>query len=71
MRVNKTQSGRDRLAAAAWASWPPGKAYLDVRQALKTWASTTSWRKAIGLRVFKVGMVWPLEPEACTNSRKV
>ncbi len=40
-----------------------GKAYLDVRQALEDLGIDDELAKAIGLRVFKVGMVWPLEPE--------
>ncbi|TAG00463.1 MAG: indolepyruvate ferredoxin oxidoreductase family protein [Betaproteobacteria bacterium] len=40
-----------------------GKAYLDVRQALEDLGIDDELAKAIGLRVFKVGMIWPLEPE--------
>jgi indolepyruvate ferredoxin oxidoreductase len=39
-----------------------GKAYLDVMQALEDMGITTGVAAEIGLRVYKVGMSWPLEP---------
>jgi indolepyruvate ferredoxin oxidoreductase len=39
-----------------------GKAYLDVMQALEDMGITTAVAAQIGLRVYKVGMSWPLEP---------
>lgn len=39
-----------------------GKAYLDVLQALDDLGIDESMAAKIGLRVFKVGMPWPLEP---------
>ncbi len=39
-----------------------GKAYLDVMQALEDLGIDERKAGAIGLRVFKVGMSWPLEP---------
>ena len=46
-----------------------GKSYLDVRQALADLNIDQDRAQALGLRVYKVGMVWPLEPakalEAC------
>ena len=41
-----------------------GKAYLDVMQALEDMGIDDSLAAAIGLRVFKIGMPWPLEPES-------
>ncbi|MGE8588960.1 MAG: indolepyruvate ferredoxin oxidoreductase family protein, partial [Alcaligenes sp.] len=38
-----------------------GKAYLDTRQALSDLGLTETVCQHIGLRLFKVGMVWPLE----------
>jgi len=38
-----------------------GKAYLDTRQALVDLGLTEPVCRRIGLRLFKVGMVWPLE----------
>ena len=40
-----------------------GKSYLDVRQALADLGITDSDAAEIGIRVFKVAMPWPLEPE--------
>ncbi len=40
-----------------------GKSYLDVRQALDELGIDDVLAAEIGLRVYKVGMVWPLEPE--------
>ena len=40
----------------------PGKAYLDVVQALEDLGIDEATAAQIGLRVFKVGMSWPLEP---------
>ncbi|CAN7202435.1 indolepyruvate ferredoxin oxidoreductase family protein [Phenylobacterium sp. LjRoot225] len=52
-----------------------GKAYLDVRQALQDLGFDEPRRRAAGIRVVKIGMVWPLEAEfvkaACAGSREV
>ncbi len=40
-----------------------GKSYLDVRQALDELGIDDALATEIGIRLFKVGMVWPLEPE--------
>ncbi|HZP85843.1 MAG TPA: indolepyruvate ferredoxin oxidoreductase family protein [Burkholderiales bacterium] len=40
-----------------------GKAYLDVRQAMDDLGIDDRLAAAIGLRLFKVGMPWPLEAE--------
>ena len=39
-----------------------GKCYLDVRQALDDLGIDEAMAAEIGLRVYKVGMTWPLEP---------
>jgi indolepyruvate ferredoxin oxidoreductase len=39
-----------------------GKSYLDVMQALEDLGIDKQQAAAIGLRVYKVGMPWPLEP---------
>jgi indolepyruvate ferredoxin oxidoreductase len=39
-----------------------GKSYLDVRQALDDLGIDEREAEAIGLRVYKVAMAWPLEP---------
>ena len=40
-----------------------GKSYLDVRQALENLGIDDDKAAAIGLRLYKVGMVWPLEKD--------
>ena len=40
-----------------------GKSYLDVMQALDDMGITEAVAAEIGLRVYKIGMSWPLEPE--------
>ena len=40
-----------------------GKSYLDVRQALDDLGIDERMPREIGLRVYKVGMTWPLEPD--------
>ena len=41
-----------------------GKAYLDVRQALETLGISDAQAADIGLRVYKVGMSWPLDKQS-------
>jgi indolepyruvate ferredoxin oxidoreductase len=40
-----------------------GKSYGDVRQALIDLGITDAVAREIGLRVYKVGMTWPMEPQ--------
>ncbi|MFZ5731759.1 MAG: indolepyruvate ferredoxin oxidoreductase family protein [Pseudomonadota bacterium] len=40
-----------------------GKSYEDVRQALRELGITEQVAAKIGLRLYKIGMPWPLEPE--------
>lgn len=40
-----------------------GKSYLDVRQAMDLLGIDERAAEDLGLRLYKVGMVWPLEPE--------
>jgi indolepyruvate ferredoxin oxidoreductase len=40
-----------------------GKSYLDVRQAFDDLGIDDALAAEIGIRLYKVGMVWPLEPE--------
>jgi len=39
-----------------------GKSYLDVRQALQDLGVDEADTEALGLRLYKVGVTWPLEP---------
>jgi indolepyruvate ferredoxin oxidoreductase len=40
-----------------------GKSYLDVRQALDDLGIDEAMAEAIGLRLYKVALTWPLEPQ--------
>src|SRR4029077_1728976 len=40
-----------------------GKAYLDVRQALSELGITEARAAALGIRVYKIALTWPLEPQ--------
>lgn len=40
-----------------------GKSYMDVLQALEDLGISHSEASALGISLYKVGMVWPLEPE--------
>jgi indolepyruvate ferredoxin oxidoreductase len=40
-----------------------GKSYLDVRQALDDLGIDEAAAERLGLRLYKVGMTWPLEPD--------
>ena len=60
----QAQSHRHRFAAAPRLGIiTSGKSYLDVRQALDDLGITEADAAEIGIRVFKVAMPWPLEPE--------
>ncbi|EJM13183.1 indolepyruvate ferredoxin oxidreductase, alpha/beta subunit [Pseudomonas sp. GM21] len=44
-----------------------GKSYLDVLQALDDLNLSEKAAAEMGLRIYKVGMVWPLEPEGAAH----
>ena len=44
-----------------------GKSYLDVRQALDELGIDDAEAERMGLAIYKVGMVWPLETEGAAN----
>ena len=52
-------SPRARLGIAA-----PGKAYLDVREALELLGIDDARAADLGLRVLKIALAWPIDPEA-------
>ena len=47
-----------------------GKAYLDVRQALDDLGIDEARAARLGIRLMKIGMVWPLEPHAIRDFAK-
>ncbi|MBR9912898.1 MAG: indolepyruvate ferredoxin oxidoreductase family protein [Gammaproteobacteria bacterium] len=63
-RVNNLNYVTHDSPAAKLGIITSGKAYLDVLQALDDLGIDEAKAAAIGLRVFKVGMPWPLEPVA-------
>jgi len=44
-----------------------GKSYLDTRQALTDLGIDEQVAREIGLRLYKIGMIWPLESEGVRN----
>ena len=59
-RIDRTMIGGKKARLGILAT---GKAYLDVRQALDDLGISEKQAGEIGLRIYKVGMVWPLERE--------
>ena len=61
---------KNKIDRVIWDSPKPrfgiitsGKSYADVRQALQDLGITEAVARDIGLRLYKVGMTWPLEPQ--------
>lgn len=61
---------KNKIDQVIWDSPKPrfgiitsGKSYADVRQALQDLGITEEVARQIGLRLYKVGMTWPLEPQ--------
>ncbi|MGZ9096908.1 MAG: indolepyruvate ferredoxin oxidoreductase family protein [Micavibrio sp.] len=61
---------KNKIDQVIWDSPKPrfgiitsGKSYADVRQALQDLGITEQIARDIGLRLYKVGMTWPLEPQ--------
>ncbi len=59
-RLNRTMIDSDKARLGIVAS---GKSYLDVLEALEELGIDERVAQDIGIRVFKVAMPWPLEPE--------
>ena len=47
-----------------------GKSYLDVRRALRLLGVDEAKARSLGLRVLKLGMIWPLEPSIAREFAK-
>jgi indolepyruvate ferredoxin oxidoreductase len=63
-KLDKVMLGR---ADARFGIVTVGKSYMDVRQALDELAIDDKEAERLGLAVYKVGMVWPLETEGATE----
>jgi indolepyruvate ferredoxin oxidoreductase len=59
-RINRVTMDSPNARFGIMAS---GKSYEDVRQALRELGITPDVAARIGLRLYKIGMPWPLEPE--------
>ncbi len=66
-RLNKVVIDSDKARIGIITT---GKSYMDVLQALDDLGIDQAKAGEIGLRVFKVGMSWPLEPESTHNFAK-
>jgi indolepyruvate ferredoxin oxidoreductase len=62
-RLNRNVFGRSDAEPARLGLISTGKTYLDLMQALADLGIDDASARRLGLRVFKVDMVWPLEPE--------
>jgi indolepyruvate ferredoxin oxidoreductase len=63
-RVNRITMDSPNARYGIMAS---GKSYEDIRQALRELGITEEVAAKIGLRLYKIGMPWPLEPEGVRN----
>jgi indolepyruvate ferredoxin oxidoreductase len=62
-RANKVNRVTMDSPNARYGIMASGKSYEDVRQALRELGITQEVAAQIGLRLYKIGMPWPLEPE--------
>ncbi|WP_407169897.1 indolepyruvate ferredoxin oxidoreductase family protein [Bradyrhizobium sp. ORS 111] len=63
-RVNRVTMDSPNARYGIMAS---GKSYEDIRQALRELGITPEIAAKIGIRLYKIGMPWPLEPEGVRN----
>jgi indolepyruvate ferredoxin oxidoreductase len=62
-RANKINRVTMDSPNARFGIMASGKSYEDVRQAMRELGITPEVAARIGLRLYKIGMPWPLEPE--------
>jgi indolepyruvate ferredoxin oxidoreductase len=62
-RANKINRITMNSPNARFGIMASGKSYEDIRQALRELGITPEVAAKIGLRLYKIGMPWPLEPE--------
>src|SRR6476659_7105305 len=62
-RANKINRVTMDSPNARYGIMASGKSYEDIRQALRELGITEEVAAKIGLRLYKIGMPWPLEPE--------
>jgi len=66
-RANKVNRITMDSPNARYGIMASGKSYEDVRQALRELGITPEIAAQIGIRLYKIGMPWPLEPEGVRN----
>src|ERR1700749_2629045 len=66
-RANKVNRITMDSPNARYGIMASGKSYEDIRQALRELGITPEVAAQIGLRLYKIGMPWPLEPEGVRN----
>src|SRR6516225_841606 len=66
-RANKVNRITMDSPNARFGIMASGKSYEDIRQALRELGITSEVAAKIGLRLYKIGMPWPLEPEGVRN----
>jgi indolepyruvate ferredoxin oxidoreductase len=62
-RANKVNRVTMDSPNARYGIMASGKSYEDIRQALRELGVTPEVAAKIGLRLYKIGMPWPLEPQ--------
>ncbi len=62
-RINRIDRVAFGESGAHFGLVTAGKAYQDTMQALATLGIDAGRARALGIAVYKVGMIWPLEPE--------
>src|SRR5499426_514364 len=62
-RANKVNRITMDSPNARYGIMASGKSYEDIRQAMRELGITPEIAAKIGLRLYKIGMPWPLEPE--------
>ncbi|MCA1398864.1 indolepyruvate ferredoxin oxidoreductase family protein [Bradyrhizobium sp. BRP56] len=66
-RANKVNRITMDSPNARYGIMASGKSYEDIRQALRELGITPEIAAKIGIRLYKIGMPWPLEPEGVRN----
>jgi indolepyruvate ferredoxin oxidoreductase len=66
-RANKVNRITMDSPNARYGIMASGKSYEDIRQALRELGVTPEIAAKIGIRLYKIGMPWPLEPEGVRN----
>ncbi|WGS23464.1 MULTISPECIES: indolepyruvate ferredoxin oxidoreductase family protein [unclassified Bradyrhizobium] len=66
-RANKVNRVTMDSPNARYGIMASGKSYEDIRQALRELGITPEIAAKIGIRLYKIGMPWPLEPEGVRN----